>query len=167
MTGATPRPNHPEGAPSFDKVRRLQGRLQASAKRSPDRRFHALYDRIHRDDVLWAAWERVRANRGAAGVDRETLADVEAYGVGQMLAELREALQQGRYRPSPVLRRYIPKPDGRTRPLGVPTVKDRVVQAATKIVLEPIFEADFSPVSYGFRPGRTPTEALEEIRVSF
>jgi RNA-directed DNA polymerase len=167
MAGDTPRPNHPGGPSSFDKVRRLQGRLQASAKRSPGRRFHALYDRIHRGDVLWAAWERVRANRGAAGVDRQTLADVEAYGVERMLAELQRSLQQGRYRPSPVRRRYIPKPDGRLRPLGIPTVKDRVVQAAAKIVLEPIFEADFSSVSYGFRPGRSPTEALEMIRVSF
>ncbi len=167
MAGVTPRPNHPIGAPSGDKVRRLQGRLQASAKRSPGRRFHALYDRIHRDDVLWAAWQRVRANRGAAGVDHQSLADVEAYGVERMLRELQQVLRAGRYRPSPVLRRYIPKPDGRTRPLGIPTVSDRVVQAATKLVLEPIFEADFSPVSYGYRPGRSPTEALEQIRVAF
>ncbi|MGH8577877.1 MAG: group II intron reverse transcriptase/maturase [Gammaproteobacteria bacterium] len=148
-------------------MRRLQGRLRASAKRSPDRRFHALYDRIHRSDVLWAGWERVRANRGAAGVDQQSLADVEAYGVSRMLGELQQALRKGRYRPSPVLRRYIPKPDGRTRPLGIPTVRDRVVQAATKIVLEPIFEADFSASSYGFRPGRSPLEALETIRTSF
>jgi RNA-directed DNA polymerase len=167
MAGDTPRPNHPAGAPSGDKVRRLQGRLWTSAKRSPDRRFHALYDRIHRGDVLWAAWERVRANQGAAGVDRWTLADVEAYGAERMLGELQRDLREGRYRPSPVLRRCIPKPDGRPRPLGIPTVKDRVVQAAAKLVLEPIFEADFLPSSYGYRPGRTPTEALETIRVSF
>ena len=167
MAGVTPRSNHPAGAPPGDKVRRLQGRLSASAKRSPDRRFHALYDRIYRGDVLRAAWERVRANHGAAGVDRLTLADVEGYGVDRMLSELQRDLRKGRYRPSPVLRRYIPKPDGRTRPLGIPTVKDRVVQAATKLVLEPIFEADFCSSSYGFRPGRTPTEALEAIRVSF
>ncbi len=168
MAGVTPRPNHPGGPPSSDNVRRLQGRLWASAKRSPGRRFHALYDRIHRGDVLWAAWERVRANHGAAGVDQQTLADVEAHGVQRMLAELQEVLRAGTYRPSPVLRRYIPKPDGRTtRPLGIPTVKDRVVQAATKLVLEPIFEADFSASSYGYRPGRSATEALEAIRVSF
>ncbi len=167
MAGVAPRSNHPGGPPPADNVRRLQGRLWASAKRSPDRRFHALYDRIHRGDVLWAAWQRVRANRGAAGVDRQTLADVEAYGVERMLAELQRSLRAGRYRPSPVLRRYIPKPDGRARPLGIPTVKDRVVQAATKLVLEPIFEADFSSCSYGYRPGRSATEALEVLRVSF
>lgn len=167
MDGDHPRPNHPGGEPSTDNVRRLQGRLSASAKRSPGRRFHALYDRIYRGDVLWAAWQRVRANRGAAGVDGLTLADVEAYGVERMLGELQQRLRAGTYRPSPVRRRYIPKPDGLARPLGIPTVKDRVVQAAAKIVLEPIFEADFSAVSFGFRPGRTPTEALEKIRVSF
>jgi len=98
MAGVTPRPNHPAGAGSGDNVRRLQGRLSASAKRSPARRFHALYDRIHRGDVLWAAWQRVRANRGAAGVDGLTLAAAEAYGVERMLAELQERLRQGRYR---------------------------------------------------------------------
>ena len=167
MAGVTPRSNHPGGPPPTDNVRRLQRRLWASAKRSPGRRFHALYDRIHRDDVLWAAWERVRTNRGAAGVDHQTLADVEAYGVVRLLAELQQRLRAGTYRPSPVLRRLIPKPDGRTRPLGIPTVTDRVVQAATKLVLEPIFEADFAPVSYGFRPGRSATDALEKIRASF
>jgi RNA-directed DNA polymerase len=167
MAGVTPRPNHPGGSPPTDNVRRLQGRLSASAKRSPGRRFHALYDRIHRGDVLWAAWKRVRANRGAAGVDHQTLADVEAYGVERMLGELQRSLQQGTYRPSPVLRRHIPKPDGRMRPLGIPTVRDRVVQAAATLVLEPIFEADFLPSSYGFRPRRSATEALEAIRVSF
>lgn len=167
MAGVTPRPNHPGGPPPTDKVRRLQGRLSASAKRSPGRRFHALYDRIHRGDVLWAAWGRVRANRGAAGVDGVTLAAVEAHGVERMLGELQRSLHRGTYRPSPVRRRYIPKPDGRPRPLGIPTVKDRVVQAAAKLVLEPIFEADFSPASHGFRPGRSATEALETIRTSF
>jgi len=167
MAGEAPRPNHPTGASPGDKVRRLQGRLSASAKRSLGRRFHALYDRIHRGDVLWEAWRRVQANRGAAGVDGQTLAAVEAYGVERMLAELQQRLRAGRYRPSLVRRRYIPKPDGRSRPLGIPTVKDRVVQAAAKLVLEPIFEADFLPVSYGFRPGRSATGALEVIRTSF
>jgi RNA-directed DNA polymerase len=109
----------------------------------------------------------VRANRGAAGVDRQTLADVEAYGVERMLAELQHALQTGRYRPSPVRRQEIPKPDGGKRPLGIPTVRDRVAQQAAKLVLEPIFEADFLSVSYGYRPKRTATQALETIRTAF
>jgi RNA-directed DNA polymerase len=138
-----------------------------AAKRSPGRRFHALYDRIFRSDVLKEAWERVRANRGAAGVDRETLADVEAYGVERLLADLQHDLQAGNYRPSPVRRQEIPKPDGGKRPLGIPTVRDRVVQQAAKLVLEPIFEADFLPVSYGYRPKRTATQALETIRQAF
>jgi RNA-directed DNA polymerase len=150
-----------------DKVRQLQRQLWMAAKRSPERRFHALYDRIFRSDVLKEAWERVRANRGAAGVDRQSLADVEAYGVEHMLAELQHDLQAGRYRPSPVRRHEIPKPDGGTRPLGIPTVRDRVAQQAAKLVLEPIFEADFLPVSYGYRPKRTATLALETIRTAF
>jgi len=153
--------------PPVDKVRKLQRQLWAAAKRSPERRFHALYDRIFRRDVLKEAWERVRANRGAAGVDRQTLADVEAYGVERMLAELQYDLQAGRYRPSPVRRHEIPKPNGGTRPLGIPTVRDRVAQQAAKLVLEPIFEADFLPVSYGYRPKRTATQALETIRTAF
>jgi RNA-directed DNA polymerase len=153
--------------PPVDKVRQLQRQLWVAAKRSPERRFHALYDRIFRRDVLKEAWERVRANRGAAGVDRQTLAAVEAYGVEQMLAELQHDLQAGKYRPSPVRRQVIPKPDGGKRPLGIPTVRDRVAQQAAKLVLEPIFEADFLPVSYGYRPKRTATQALETIRTAF
>lgn len=155
------------GEPRPVKVRELQRRLWAAAKQSEGRRFHALYDRVHRGDVLWEAWERVRANRGAAGVDRVTLAAVEDYGVDRMLRELARDLREGRYRPAPVRRVEIPKPDGRKRPLGIPTVRDRVAQQAAKMVLEPIFEADFLPVSYGFRPKRSATDALERIRVSF
>jgi group II intron reverse transcriptase/maturase len=143
----------------------LQRRLWVAAKRSPERRFHALIDRIYRCDVLWAAWRRVKSNRGAAGVDRETLDRVEQYGVERMLDELHVALRGGTYRPQPVLRRYIPKADGRQRPLGIPTVRDRVAQMATTIVLEPIFEADFRTSSYGFRPKRSATQALETLRV--
>jgi RNA-directed DNA polymerase len=148
-------------------VRELQRTLWACAKRSPERRFHALYDRICRSDVLREAWRRVRRSRGAAGVDAVTLAEVEAYGVERMLGELQRALGQGSYRPAPVRRMAIPKPDGGARPLGIPTVCDRVCQQATRLVLEPIFEADFLSVSYGFRPKRSALRALERIRVAF
>ncbi len=164
----TARSNSPLGPPSRDKVRRLQNRLWAAAKQSEGRRFHALYDRIHRDDVLWEAWNRVRANRGAAGVDRLTIAAVEDdYGTERLLTELRDALRAGIYHPAPLRRVEIPKPDGAKRPLGIPTVKDRVVQAAAKLLLEPIFEADFLPCSFGFRPKHSATDALEVIRKSF
>ena len=148
-------------------VRELQRTLWACAKRSPERRFHALYDRIWRGDVLSEAWKRVRRNRGAAGVDKQTLAEVEAHGVERMLGELQCALRAGSYRPAPVRRVAIPKPDGGVRPLGIPTVCDRVVQQAARLVLEPIFEADFLSVSYGFRPRRSALDALECIRVAF
>lgn len=153
--------------PSVVNVRRLQRKLWAAAKQSSGRRFHALFDRVHRGDVLWEAWERVRANKGAAGVDRVTLAAVEVYGVDRMLRELREDLRAGWYRPAPVRRVDISKPQGGTRPLGIPTVRDRVVQQATKLVLEPIFEADFASCSYGFRPKRSATQAMERLRVGF
>ena len=161
------RTNPPDGHKPTDKVQQLQRRLYVAAKRSPERRFHALYDRIFRSDVLEEAWRRVRSNRGAAGVDRETLAEVEGTGVERMLAAVQDALRAGRYRPSPVRRKEIPKPDGGVRPLGIPTVRDRVVQQAAKLVLEPIFEADFLDSSYGFRPKRSATDALECIRKSF
>ncbi len=163
----TARPISPGGHQPTDKVRQLQNRLWAAAKQSPGRRFHALYDRIYRPDVLWEAWKRVRANRGAAGVDGLTLEAVEAYGVQRMIDELAADLRAGTYRPSPVRRVEIPKPDGSKRPLGIPTVRDRLCQQAAKVVLEPLFEADFLPCSYGFRPQRSATEALEAIRVSF
>lgn len=148
-------------------VQRLQRVLWAAAKQSTERRFHALYDRIFRRDVLEEAWKRVRTNRGAAGVDRQTLADVEAYGVDRMLRELRRDLETGSYRPAPVRRVDIDKPHGGVRSLGIPTVRDRVVQAATKIVCEPIFEADFVSCSYGYRPKRSATDALEAVRTAF
>jgi RNA-directed DNA polymerase len=157
-------PNYLGGAKPRDKVRQLQRRLWAAAKRSPERRFHALYDHLARSDVLAEAWKRVRSNKGAAGVDEQTLAEVEQYGVERFLQELGAALSEGRYRAAVVLRRYIPKADGRKRPLGIPTVRDRVAQMAAKLLLEPVFEADFLPCSYGFRPRRSATMALEALR---
>src|SRR5207244_713074 len=155
------RPNHPT-----DKVRELQRSLFKAARCHRERRFHALYDRVWRSDVLLEAWKRVRSNKGAAGIDGETLKMIEQQGVEPFLRELQGVLRLGKYRPQPVRRRYIPKADGRQRPLGIPTVRDRVVQMAAKIVLEPIFEADFQPTSYGFRPRRSATQALEAIRMT-
>jgi len=163
MAGKTG-PNDPGGLEPRDKVRELQRRLWAGAKRAPGRRFHALYDQISRGDVLREAWERVRRNRGAAGVDSQSIRDVEQSGVGSFLEGLGTELREGEYRPSLVRRRYIPKADGGKRPLGIPTVRDRVAQMAAKLVLEPIFEAAFLPVSYGFRPKRSATMALEALR---
>ncbi len=155
------------GPVSFGNARRLRRTLWAAARESEGRRFLALYDHIPRSDVLWEAWERVKANRGAAGVDRVTLAAVEEYGAARMCEELAGDLRTGVYRPAPVRRVEIPKLGGRTRPLGIPIVRDRVCQQAARIVLEPIFEADFLPCSYGFRPRRSATDALEAIRIAF
>lgn len=150
----------------IDKVRALQRALYVAAKQQRQRRFHALYDRIARPDVLRRSWEQVRRNQGAAGIDGETLEAIEAHGVDKMLEELRGLLEAGRYRPQAVRRVDIPKP-GRPkerRPLGIPRVRDRVVQTAAKLVLEPIFEASFLPCSFGFRPKRKAHDALEVIR---
>jgi RNA-directed DNA polymerase len=147
-----------------DKVRELQRALYRAAKADPERRFHALHDKVYRRDVLERAWGLVRANRGAAGIDRQTIAEVERYGVGRLLDELAADLKEGRWRPLPARRVYIPKP-GREelRPLSIPAVRDRIVQAAAKIVIEPIFEADMLECSFGFRPRRSAHDALQVL----
>jgi RNA-directed DNA polymerase len=148
-----------------DKVRKLQRTLCRAAKANPRRRFYALYDKVHRRDVLERAWESVRANRGAAGIDQKTIADVEQYGIDRLLDELAADLRDERWRPLPARRVFIPKrgKSGEQRPLSIPAVRDRVVQAATKIVTEPIFEADFLPSSFGFRPRRSAHDALQVL----
>lgn len=155
------RPNN-----TLDSTRTLQHKLYSAAKRSPDRRFHALFDRVHRMDVLRRAWLEVRANRGAPGVDAVTIADIEAAGVEGFLDEVAVSLRDGSYRPQPVRRVWIPKPGkpGKMRPLGIASVRDRVVQQALKIVIEPIVEADFLPCSFGFRPKRSAHDALQAMR---
>ncbi|MDA8310118.1 MAG: reverse transcriptase domain-containing protein, partial [Actinomycetota bacterium] len=156
-------------AEGLDPVRVLQRVLYRSAKQNRTRRFHVLFDKLARSDVMWKAWVDVATNQGAPGVDGVAIADIEAGGpeaVRAFLDGLAGALRTGSYRPKPLRRVRIPKPGrrGETRPLGIPTVADRVVMAATKSVLEPIFEADFHPVSFGFRPKRSATQALEAVR---
>ncbi len=147
-----------------DKVQELQRKLYLKAKSQTNFRFYALYDKIYRKDVLIKAWQKVKANHGAPGIDGVTIEDIEEEGVDGFLKGIQEELRGRKYRPSPARRVYIPKPDGRLRPLSIPTVKDRVIQMALKTVIEPIFEADFEDNSYGYRPRRSAQQAALEVR---
>jgi len=149
---------------NVDKAQELYKKLYLAAKKSKTRRFHVLYDKVYRRDILDRAWSQVKANGGVAGVDNENIQDIREKDEEQVITEIQQILGEGRYQPRKVKRVYIPKPDGRERPLGIPTVRDRIVQTATKQVIEPIFEVDFLDCSYGFRPNRSAHDALEEIR---
>jgi RNA-directed DNA polymerase len=146
------------------KVQKLQETLHAKAKRAPNYRFYALYDKVYRLDVLLHAYFCCQANEGAAGVDGQTFEDIVKYGLFRWLGELAEELRKKTYRPQPVRRVYIPKPDGKQRPLGIPTIKDRVVQMAVLLVLEPIFEADLQPEQFAYRQGRSALEAVSQVQ---
>lgn len=148
-----------------EKVEKLQAALHAKAKGSPSYRFYALYDKVYREDVLSFAYRLCRQNGGAAGVDGERIEDIEASGVDRWLGELMQELRNKTYRPQPVRRVWIPKPDGARRPLGIPTVRDRVVQTAAVLVLEPIFEADLPPEQYAYRRGRSALDAVQAVHL--
>src|SRR5215207_2802632 len=144
-------------------VQKLQTALHDKAKGSPDRRFHALYDKVYRRDILAFAYQCCKANGGAAGAVGETFEYIEEYGGERWLAELAQELKDRMYRPHPVRRVYIPKPDGKQRPLGVPTIRDRTVQTAAVLVLEPIFEADLQPEQYAYRKDRSALDAVRRV----
>lgn len=150
---------------TYEKAQQLQRKLYLAAKTSNKRRFHALFDKVKRKDILYMAWNKVKSNKGVAGIDNITIQQIENIGVDKLIEEIQHKLTKGKYKPKPVKRVYIDKKDGSKRPLGIPTVIDRVIQMATKIVIEPIFEADFKNCSYGFRPKRKAHQVLEKIRV--
>lgn len=146
-----------------EKIRRLQRKLYVKAKEEPSFRFYQLYDKVYREDILFHAYQVARAKKGAPGVDGVTFEDIEAQGLEKWLEGLREELWGKTYKPSPVRREMIPKADGGERPLGIPTIRDRVVQTAAKLVLEPIFEADFEDCAYGYRPNRSAQDAVRQV----
>ncbi len=150
---------------SEERVRLFQTRLYCKAKREKSFRFYVLYDKLSLDYMLQEAWKQVKRNKGAAGHDGVSIADVGKNGVDKLLAELAGELRNETYKPQPVLRVYIPKANGKLRPLGIPTVRDRIVQMCCKMVIEPIFEADFEDCSFGFRPKRSAHDAIKRIRV--
>jgi RNA-directed DNA polymerase len=151
-------------SPTVDKVQVLQRTLYRAAKADPGRRFHALYDKVYRRDILERAWVLVRRNAGAPGIDKQTIAMVEEYGVSRLLDELAADLKEETYRPLAARRVWIPKPGSSDqRPLSIPAIRDRIVQAAVKLVTEPVFEADFLPCSFGFRPKRGAHDALQVL----
>ena len=146
-----------------ERVQKLQAALRTKAKESPKFRFYALYDKVYRADVLAEAYEQCRRNAGAPGIDGQTFADIAAYGVEKWLGELAEELRTKQYQPQAVRRVWIPKADGGLRPLGVPMIKDRVVQAAVRLILDPIFEVDLPAEQYAYREGKSATDAVQEV----
>lgn len=149
--------------PNIDRIREFQRKLHEKAKADPKYRFYSLYDKAYRMDILEEAYRKAKANGGTSGVDGETFDDIEAKGVAEYLTVLQKELKEEQYNPKPVRRAYIPKPNGKKRPLGIPTVRDRIVQGAFLLILEPIFEADFCDSSFGFRPEKSAQDAIREI----